>query len=95
MGQTQRPRSLRGIQRMARLAAGGQPQGQQRQILLEQDRQNRLIAAPPLPAIPPAEPDRRARRVRQVSQAPPQPGIGLRTDGIGTAPQHGRTGGDA
>ena len=95
MGQTQRPRSLRGIQRMARLAAGCQPQGQQRQILLGQDRQNRLIAAPPLPAIPPAEPDRRARRVRQVGQAPPQPGIGLRTDGIGTAPQHGRTGGDA
>ena len=95
MGQTQRPRSLGGIQRMARLAAGGQPQGQQRQILLEQDRQNRLIAAPPLPAIPPAEPDRRARRVRQMGQAPPQPGVGLRTDGIGTAPQHGRTGGDA
>ena len=95
MGQTQRPRSLRGIQRMARLAAGGQPQGQQRQILLEQDRQNRLIAAPPLPAIPPAEPDRRARRARQVGQAPPQPEVGLRTDGIGTAPQHGRTGGDA
>ena len=95
MGQTQRPRSLRGIERMAGLATRGQPQGQQRQILLEQDGQDRLIAAPPMPAIAPAKPDRRTRQASQVSQAPPQPGIGLRTDGVGTAPQHGWTGGDA
>ena len=57
MGQKKRLCSLGGIKRMAGLAAGGQPKSQQRQLLLEQDRPDRLITAPPLPTIPPAQPN--------------------------------------
>ena len=95
MGQTQRLRSLGGIERMTGLATRGQPEGKQRHSLLPQEAQHRLVAIPPAAAVAPSQPDRGPGRVRQDAQAPPQPLVGLRADRIGAAPQHRRTGRDA
>lgn len=95
MGQTQRLRSLGRIEGMPRLTAGGQAQGQERDVLLEQNGQHRLSPPPPLSAIPPAQPDRRPWSRRQGPQALLQPLVGLRADRIGAAPEHRRSGRDA